>query len=59
MNIINNKEKFSKCTHLCKPHESNKILWEIDQKKNEKNYFVDLKNKVKSLKKNLKHTNFI
>ena len=27
MNIINKKEKFSNCTQLCKPHESNKILW--------------------------------
>jgi hypothetical protein len=51
MNIINKKEKFSKCTHLCKPHESNKILWKINQTKNDKNYFLDLKNKVKSLEK--------
>jgi MoaA/NifB/PqqE/SkfB family radical SAM enzyme len=34
MNIINNDEKFSKCTHLCKPHESNKILWSIKNNMN-------------------------
>ena len=29
MNNINKKEKFCNCTQLCKPHESNKILWSI------------------------------
>lgn len=59
MNIINKEEKFSKCTHLCKPHESNKILWTINNNINNKNYFKDLEKKTSFLKKKLKHINFI
>lgn len=59
MDIINNKEKFSKCTHLCKPHESNKILWTIKNNLNSKDYFLNLKSRTKNLKKYLKHINFI
>jgi len=29
MKLIEEKEKFAFCTQLCKPHESNKILWEL------------------------------
>ena len=29
MKQIEDKEKFSMCSQLCKPHESNKIIWEI------------------------------
>jgi len=59
MNIINNKEKFSKCTHLCKPHESNKILWTIKNNLENKSYFEILKKKSYFLIKKLKHINFI
>ena len=59
MNIINKKEKFSNCTQLCKPHESNKILWSIKKNVKDKNYLAKLKLKTKDLSKNLKHTNFI
>ena len=59
MNIINNDEKFSKCTHLCKPHESNKILWNIKQNLDQPNYFKELSDKSINLKKTLKHINFI
>jgi len=31
MNLIEEKERFSNCTKLCKPHESNKAVWEIQQ----------------------------
>lgn len=31
MHQIDDVEKFSKCTQLCKPHESNKRFWEIYQ----------------------------
>jgi cyclic pyranopterin phosphate synthase len=59
MNIINKKEKFSNCTQLCKPHESNKILWSIKKNEKDKDYLAKLKLKTKDLSKNLKHTNFI
>ena len=59
MDIINNKEKFSKCTHLCKPHESNKILWKIKENFENADYVKKIENTVESLKKNLKHINFI
>ncbi len=59
MNIINKKEKFSNCTQLCKPHESNKILWSIKKNAKDKGYLAKLKLKSKDLSKNLKHINFI
>ncbi len=59
MNKINNIEKFSKCTHLCKPHESNKILWQIKENLKSENYLKELKEKVNVLKKNIKHQEFI
>jgi cyclic pyranopterin phosphate synthase len=31
MHLIEEKECFSNCTKLCKPHESNKAVWEIHQ----------------------------
>jgi hypothetical protein len=31
MSIIEDEEQFSKCTQLCKPHESNKMCWTIHQ----------------------------
>jgi radical SAM protein with 4Fe4S-binding SPASM domain len=49
MDKINNVEKFSKCTHLCKPHESNKILWKIKENLKSKNYLKELKEKVNVL----------
>lgn len=59
MNIINKKEKFSNCTQLCKPHESNKILWSIKSNMDKKDYINTLKEKTKKLSKTLKHVNFI
>lgn len=59
MNKIENEEKFINCTHLCKPHESNKLLYQI--KKNIKNpsYLKDLKEKTKDISKIVKHVDFI
>ena len=59
MDIINKKEKFCNCTQLCKPHESNKMLWSI--KSNLKNTTVikDLKKKSKEIGSSLVHKNFI
>jgi radical SAM protein with 4Fe4S-binding SPASM domain len=59
MDRINKEEKFSKCTHLCKPHESNKMLWNIKENLTNKNYIQNLKEKTEKLKKNLKHKEFI
>jgi len=59
MNQINNVEKFSNCTHLCKPHESNKILYQIKENKQNYGYMRDLKEKTKNISKTVKHKNFI
>ena len=59
MELINKKEKFSNCTHLCKPHESNKILWKIKENQKNKKYFEDLKSVAKDITKSTKHKNFI
>ena len=31
MNTINNVECFKNCTKLCKPHESNKMMWYLHE----------------------------
>lgn len=59
MEIINKKERFSNCTHLCKPHESNKILWKIKENQKNEKYFEDLKSVAKDITKKTKHKNFI
>ncbi len=59
MELINKKEKFSNCTHLCKPHESNKILWKIKENQKNEKYFEDLKSIAKNITKSTKHKNFI
>ena len=58
MNLIENVECFKNCTKLCKPHESNKIMWDIYQtldKKKEK----ELLKKQKDVIKKIKHPEFI
>lgn len=52
-------EKFSKCSQLCKPHESNKMLWNIKKNLKDKNAINNLKKKSKEIGKNLVHKNFI
>lgn len=59
MNKINYEQKFSRCSHLCKPHESNKILWEIKQNLDNKNFKENLESKSKYLKKIISHSEFI
>jgi radical SAM protein with 4Fe4S-binding SPASM domain len=59
MDLINNKEKFSKCSQLCKPHESNKILWSIKNNFKNKEFQKDLDNKFKKIKEKLVHPDFI
>ena len=50
MNLIENVECFKNCTKLCKPHESNKAMWKIQQ---------DLKNKRVTKEKLLEEKNII
>jgi len=59
MNKINKVEKFCNCSQLCKPHESNKILWSIKNNLKNKIFINDLKKKSKKLKKTLIHPEFI
>jgi cyclic pyranopterin phosphate synthase len=59
MNIIENKEKFSKCSQLCKPHESNKILWNIKRNIHKPGLIEKLKQKSKLTEDKIIHKNFI
>jgi radical SAM protein with 4Fe4S-binding SPASM domain len=59
MNIIDKKEKFCNCTQLCKPHESNKMLWSIKNNLKNKEAIKDLKKKSKEIGSSLIHKNFI
>ena len=59
MNQICNVEKFSKCTQLCKPHESNKILFTIKNNIDNKEMIENLKKQSKNIKKSIIHKNFI
>ena len=63
MNQIDNVECFKNCTQLCKPHESNKAVWDIYQAYNEeqdKNVFKDnLLELQKEVKENIIHSEFI
>ena len=59
MDKINNKEKFCNCTQLCKPHESNKMLWSIKNHLNDDESIKDLKNKSKRIGDSIIHKNFI
>tara|TARA_Y100000310_G_scaffold203634_1_gene203885 strand:+ start:727 stop:1944 length:1218 start_codon:yes stop_codon:yes gene_type:complete len=65
MNKIDNIECFSNCTQLCKPHESNKMFWNIYKSYNElsnsnkKAYKESLFEKQKQVRKKISHTEFI
>jgi radical SAM protein with 4Fe4S-binding SPASM domain len=59
MNQIENVECFTNCTQLCKPHESNKAIWEIYNNMGDEEYEINLLELGKSLEKSLKHKNFI
>jgi cyclic pyranopterin phosphate synthase len=58
MNKIENVECFKNCTKLCKPHESNKMVWEIHQNydKLDKNKLLEKKEQIIST---IKHPEFI
>lgn len=57
MELINDVEKFSNCTQLCKPHESNKKMWEIYERLNDRNYIEQLK--IQKTQLNIKHPEFV
>jgi|TARA_B100000768_G_C11266427_1_gene371302 GTP 3',8-cyclase len=59
MHQIEKIEKFSKCSQLCKPHESNKIVWTIKNNIDNKQYIKDIKEKAITLKKSIRHPEFI
>jgi len=58
MNQIENVECFSNCTKLCKPHESNKAMWELHQNRDkiDKDEIIELQ---KNIRKQMKHPDFI
>jgi hypothetical protein len=65
MHQIEDKECFANCTKLCKPHESNKAVWEIwknmgDMSDLEKKlYAKELLSQQKEIRKQIKHVEFI
>ena len=59
MKQIENEEKFSMCSQLCKPHESNKMLWKIKQNLHNKKIIEDLKSQSENIKETITHKNFI
>jgi len=65
MHQIEDVECFSNCTKLCKPHESNKAVWEIwknmgDMSEVEKKSYVkELMKEQEEVKKRLQHPEFI
>ena len=59
MHQIDDVECFSNCTQLCKPHESNKAVWEIYKNIDNEQYLNDLEQKRDELSKTLKHKEFV
>ncbi len=59
MKQIENKEKFSMCSQLCKPHESNKMLWKIKQNLRNKKIIEEFKSQSENIKETITHKNFI
>ena len=59
MDVINKKEKFCNCTQLCKPHESNKMMWSIKNSLSNDEVINDLKKKSKEIGDTIIHKNFI
>jgi cyclic pyranopterin phosphate synthase len=59
MHLIEEKECFSNCTQLCKPHESNKAVWEIYNNMGNEEYLAELEKKREALSTTLTHKEFI
>jgi cyclic pyranopterin phosphate synthase len=58
MHKIEKVECFKNCTKLCKPHESNKALWAIKKKLNDKSR-EELLKQQSDIRRSIKHPNFI
>jgi cyclic pyranopterin phosphate synthase len=65
MHQIDDVECFANCTKLCKPHESNKILWQLSHAhskgtlEEKENIKTDLLKQQEEVKKHLQHPEFI
>jgi GTP 3',8-cyclase len=59
MHQIDDVECFSNCTQLCKPHESNKAVWEIYNNMDNEQYLNELEQHRIELSKTIKHKEFI
>ena len=55
MHQINDVEKFCHCTKLCKPHESNKMMWHIHENRDNKEEIDRLKRLRTQLTKKIDH----
>jgi hypothetical protein len=52
-------ECFRNCTQLCKPHESNKVVWDIYQNISNEDYVADLLKQSENISNTIKHKEFI
>ena len=59
MSTIENKENFSNCSQLCKPHESNKVIWKIKNNLDNPKVIEELKVKSKENQEKVLHKSFI
>jgi cyclic pyranopterin phosphate synthase len=59
MHQIEEVECFKNCTQLCKPHESNKAVWEMYENLGNEEYEANLLELSQSLSTTLKHKDFI
>ena len=58
MSQIEDVECFKNCTKLCKPHESNKIMWELYKNKDNLNKKEVVKIQ-EEIRKEINHPDFI
>ena len=58
MNKIENVDCFSNCTQLCKPHLSNKKIWDMYNEFTDENRF-GWNNEMQSYRDNVNHWEFI
>lgn len=59
MSQIEDVECFKNCTQLCKPHESNKAMWDLYLNQNDEEYISNIFKLKEDLDKTLKHKEFI
>jgi MoaA/NifB/PqqE/SkfB family radical SAM enzyme len=58
MNKIENVECFSNCTQLCKPHLSNKKIWDMHNNFTDENR-IELRSQMQDYRDNISHWEFI